>query len=265
MTSVEHIAGRTWHGRRGAVTNAFAYGIDYVLVEPEAAQLGPRLFARNRVAPMAVHDVDHGGAPGQGTGAAWMRAVLADRGLAAVTGGRLLLLAQPRVLGHVFNPVSFWLAHDASGALRVVLAEVGNTFGDRHGYLCHRADLAAITPADTLQADKVFHVSPFRRIAGRYAFTFDIGPAAIAIRIEHRPGDAGEALIATLTGPRMPLTNRRILGAMLRRPFGSRRVLALIHWQALVLWWKGARYVPRPDPPRQGVTGGRGAGDPPRT
>jgi uncharacterized protein len=161
-------------------------------------------------------------------------------------------MAQPRVLGHVFNPVSFWLCEGADGSLRAVIAEVTNTFGDRHSYLCAHDDLRPITREDTLGARKLFHVSPFQQIAGGYEFRFDIRPDRVGIWIDYRAGNGG--LIATLTGPRKPLTNAAILRACLRRPFGSRRVLGLIHWQALKLWWKGARYNPRPTPPVDEVT-----------
>ncbi|HMS96062.1 MAG TPA: DUF1365 family protein, partial [Tabrizicola sp.] len=134
MTQVQRIPAETFHGRKGAVKNAFRYSVDYLLLDPAKAK-GPALFSRNARNLMSVHDADHGGAPGQGTGAEWAREVLAQHGLAH---DRLLLLAQPRLLGHVFNPVSFWLSYDPLGHLRAVIAEVTNTYGDRHSYLCHR-------------------------------------------------------------------------------------------------------------------------------
>ena len=252
MSVPEHISGRTFHGRRGGVENRFTYTVDYILLEPEADQPLPALMSRNRANVTALHDRDHGGAVGAGQGAAWVRALLAGRGLDAVTDGKVLLLAQPRVLGHVFNPVSFWLCHDRAGALRVVIAEVNNTFGDRHSYLCHHDDLRPITAQDTLAARKVFHVSPFQPIEGGYSFRFDITPERVGIWIDY--GRVNGGLIATLTGRRRALSNRAILWSLLRRPFGSRRVLALIHWQALKLWWRGARYRPRPEPPLDEVT-----------
>jgi hypothetical protein len=249
MSRVEHIRGETFHGRKGAVANSFRYGVDYVLLDPDTAQ-GPRLFSRNRANLTALHDRDHGGAPGQGRGVPWVREVLAAHGLPG--SDRILLMAQPRVLGHVFNPVSFWLCHDGTGALRVVIAEVTNTFGDRHSYLCHREDGAPLTREDRVAARKIFHVSPFQPVEGGYAFRFDIRPDRVGIWIDYTAGNGG--LIATLTGTRRPLTSAAILGACLRRPFGSRRVLALIHWQALKLWWKGAGYRARPLPPADEVT-----------
>jgi uncharacterized protein len=246
MSAVEHIAGRTFHGRRGGPDNRFAYGVDYMLIEPEVQQPAPRLFSRNRRGLIALHDTDHGV---QGRGPGSIRAVLTEAG--APEGGSLLLLAQPRILGHVFNPVSFWLYHH-DNSLIAVLAEVNNTYGDRHLYLCQHGDFAPITPEDTLQAHKIFHVSPFQPVAGDYRFRFDIGADAVNIRIEYT--HPGGSLIATLTGPRRVATARGLLAALVRRPLGSRRVLALIHWQALKLWWRGAPFRARPEPPASEVS-----------
>ena len=253
MSGVDHIAGSTFHGRRGAVENAFTYTVDYVMFDAEAAHLdAPRLFRRNRGALFSVRDRDHGGAPGQGRGAVWAREVLAEYGLAQATGGRLMLLTQPRTLGHVFNPVSFWVAEDASGAVRAIIAEVTNTFGDRHSYLCAHDDQRPIGREDMLNATKIFHVSPFQPIDGGYAFRFDIRADRIGIWIDFSTGNEG--VLATLTGRRAPLSNTAILKSALRRPLGARRVLGLIHWQALKLWRKGARYRPRPEPPLEEVS-----------
>jgi uncharacterized protein len=249
---VEHIAGETYHGRKGAVRNAFRYGIDYVLLDAEAEVETPALFARNRTGVISLQDRDHGGAPGQGRGAVWVREVLAAHGVEGVR--RIELLAQPRALGYVFNPVSFWLCRDGEGALATVIAEVTNTYGDRHCYLCRNDDGRSIAATDHIAATKIFHVSPFQPVEGRYDFTFDIRPDRIDIRIDYTAGNGG--LVATLSGERQPLTNAGILRALVTRPLGARRVLALIHWQALKLWWKGAQFRARPLPPAKDVSGG---------
>lgn len=249
MSAVLHLKGETFHGRKGAVENAFRYHVDYVLLDPETAR-GPWLFGRNARAPVSLWDRDHGGAPGQGRGVAWVREVLAEQGLPGAED--IKLLAQPRVLGHVFNPVSFWLCHDAAGALRVVIAEVTNTYGDRHSYLCHRDDLGPIQITDQIVARKIFHVSPFQPVEGSYRFRFDIRPERIGIFIDYTAGNGG--LLATLVGKLEPLTTWGIVKASLARPLGSRRVLALIHWQALKLWWKRAPFRSRPLPPAEEVS-----------
>ena len=243
MSGPEHIRATTFHGRLDGPRNPFRYSVDYILIDPDAAE-GPALFSRNRPNAFSLRDADHGGAPGMGSGADWARGHLGE--------GALRLLAQPRVMGHVFNPVSFWLNFQ-DGDLVGVIAEVTNTYGDRHSYLLRHEDGRAIGPADTLEARKVFHVSPFQDIVGGYRFTFGITDAAISIRIELRDGPKG--LVATLEGPRAPLTNLSILRSLVRRPLGSRRVLALIHWQALRLWWRGVRFRPRPEPPAAEISG----------
>lgn len=250
--AVEHIDGVTFHGRRGDLENAFKYSIDYVLLDAEKEVAGPALFARNRGGLVSLKDADHGGAPGDGRGAHWVRDVLAEAGIDHFGIGRIELLAQPRILGHVFNPVSFWLIRDRDEALRVVIPEVTNTYGDRHSYLCYHDDLRPISREETLAARKIFYVSPFQPIEGGYTFRFDINDERIGVWIDYSQGNGG--LLATLTGRRAPLTNGRILKALVRRPLGSRRVLGLIHWQALKLWWKGAVFRTRPEPPAEEVS-----------
>mgnify|MGYP001560311942 FL=1 len=250
MTCLDHIKAHTYHGRKGPVSNAFRYAIDYVLIDLAADLHLPRLFSRNRFNLMSLFDSDHGGAPKDGRGLAWARDVLTARNLPGQE--RILLLAQPRVLGHVFNPVSFWLCLDAQDKLRVVIAEVSNTFGQRHSYLCYKDDLSPITAKDRLPAQKIFHVSPFQPVEGNYRFQFDISAQRIGISIEYLR--AGGGLIATLVGPRQPLSNVSILGGFLRRPLGSRRVLALIHWQAVKLWLRKARFRSCPEVPQSDIS-----------
>ena len=249
MTAVDLIRGETFHGRKGAVQNNFRYTVDYVMLNPDDAQ-GPALFSRNKRNLTAVHDIDHGGAPGAGRGTVWVREVLAAQG--QPEPARIELLAQPRVLGHVFNPVSFWLCYDYHGHLRSVIAEVTNTYGERHSYLAARADMGPITREDTLEATKIFYVSPFQPVEGAYRFRFDVRADRVGLWIDYTTKDGG--VFTNLTGPRVPLTNGAILRACLRRPFGSRRVLALIHWQAAKLAIKGAKFRTRPTPPTEDVT-----------
>lgn len=245
------MTGKTWHGRRGGPANAFAYSVDYVLwrVWPEASP-GCRLLRRRRLALFGLTDRDHGrGGP---EAAEWARERAFALGLPEDAAAEVWLLTQPRFLGFVFNPVSFWFFRDAQGHVRAVLAEVNNTFGDRHSYLCARTDWQPLTAEDTIAAAKVFHVSPFQEIAGDYGFRFDLQSDWLAIVIDHRRGQSG--VTATLNGSLRPMTDRGLLRMLLRHPLGSLRVWGLIHWQAVKLKLKGARYLPRPAPPTEEVS-----------
>lgn len=248
MVAPEILQATTWHGRFGAVRHRFRHRIDFVLFDPEAPSETP-LFRRNAFALASVQDRDHGGPSGLGEGAPWARRALAAAG--APERCRLLLLTQPRWCGAVFNPVSFWLALDGS-ALVAVIAEVNNTYGDRHSYLCAKPSFTPIRPGDVIAARKTFHVSPFQSVAGQYAFSFDVTDAAISIRIAHRNGREG--LVATLEGVRLPMTASRLLRAALRFPFAGLRAAALIHWHALRLRLKGAPFHPRPLPPAEDLS-----------
>lgn len=250
--TLDHIRGQTFHGRHGAISNAFRYRVDYVLSDLSEGGREPVLFSRNAGNLVSLHDADHGGKRGDGQGVKWVWRLLRDHGFSDLLDGKLLLLAQPRVLGYVFNPVSFWLVHDAGGVLRLVVAEVNNTFGDRHSYLCHHDGLRPIRREDTLHARKIFHVSPFQPVKGDYFFKFDISDEKIGIRIDYRTEDGG--VLATFAGRREPLTSWSILKSCFARPFGSVRVVALIYWQALKLKLKGALYRARPQPPSEEVS-----------
>jgi DUF1365 family protein len=250
--TLEHHKGVTYHRRLGDTKNTFSYGVDYLLTDVGDQKNGPVMYSRNRTNFLSMHDRDHGGPRGNGRGLAWVHSALNIKGVTIDEDWRVLLLAQPRVLGTKFSPVSFWLIVDGMENLRVVLVEVNNTFGERHSYLCALPDLRPIRPTDSIHAKKVFHVSPFQPVEGDYRFSFDVAASAIEIIIDYRHAHGG--LLATLKTSRRPLTNRSILGALVRRPFGSIRVLTLIHYQALRLWLKGAIFKSKPEPPKTAVS-----------
>lgn len=243
----EHIKARTTHSRGGDLSRSFTYSVDYVLIDPEERK-GPLLFSRNRNNLASVHDKAHGGDPGKGRGAAWAHQVFSEAGLRSY---QLRLLTQPRFLGFIFNPVSFWLAMDGPD-LRAVIAEVSNPFGDRHSYLCHNPGFEPISPENTLTAEKNMHVSPYLEVSGDYSFNFNVLDQSILVKILLTQGN--QTLFANLRGERRPLTNRAILWAALRRPFGPLRTVALIYWQALKLKLSGASYRTRPAPPKKEIT-----------
>lgn len=243
---LQHLKGHTFHKRLGDVRNSFKYKVDYVLTEPEAQEKPPLLFSQNRLNGFALHDKDNGGARGAGTGSKWVREVLQKEDLDELASFRILLLTQPRVFGHLFNPVSFWFFVDENEALRGAIAEVNNTFGDRHSYLCCHDDLRPIKASDTLRIRKLFYVSPFQPVDGAYTFRFTYSQTHIGIRIDLRHGQGG--IVATLGGALVPLTSVGIVKALAFRPFGSLRVLGLIFFQAMKLRLKGVRYLPYSNP-----------------
>jgi DUF1365 family protein len=207
------------------------------------------LFSVNRWNLLSLRYADHGDG---GDPLAWIRGVLTREGIHAADG-EVVLQTFPRVLGYVFNPVSFWFCHDRAGALRAVLAVVNNTFGERHSYLLAHPDGRPIRSGETLAARKVFHVSPFCTVSGGYRFRFlEQGDRHIA-RIDYAD-DAGPLLLTSLAGRRAPLSSTAILRAVLRHPLMTLGVIARIHWQALKLWAKRVPFHAKPPLPLEEVT-----------
>lgn len=234
------------HRRLAPVPHAFTYGLFMALLDidrlPEAMAVSP-VTSYNRWNWASFHQHDHFGDPARP-----LRARLADD--AALHGivlpsGRIFLLTHLRYLGYCFNPVSFFYCFDESGHLQVILAEVRNTFGGSHNYWL-RPDSASRTFRSS--AAKAFFVSPF--MPPDLGYTFAFTPPADRLVAHMRAIRGGEEIFdATLSLGRRPWTKTEIRRVLLRYPAMTARVMAGIHWQALKLWWKGLRPVPRPSRP----------------
>lgn len=245
---LEHIQASTYHSRHGSIKNAFSYGVDYVLSDLENDNIS--LLSLNRFNLWSIWDYRHGGVRGDGHGVAWFKKELRARSF-NLDRVQLVLLAQPSFLWFHFNPVSFWIAM-RDGRSVAVIAEVNNTFGHRHCYFCANADFSPIDKSHTITAEKMMHVSPFQKVEGQYLFNFDISDTEIFIRIDYRNGEHG--VLATLSGKRKSASNGSLLRSAFMRPFGALRVVALIHFQAVILFLKRAPYTKTPAPPTQPIS-----------
>ncbi|WP_194714136.1 DUF1365 domain-containing protein [Noviherbaspirillum soli] len=243
--------GQVMHRRLRPVANRFVYPVCFCLLPLSALEASAnRLFSINRFNLLSFHYADHGARDGSHP-LPWIRALLAQSGLHA--DGEIWLQCFPRMLGFVFNPVSFWFCHAADGTLVAVLAEVSNTFGQRHRYLLAHAAGRALAEGETLQAAKTFHVSPFLALQGHYRFRFyarsvDHAPFWRLARIEHAD-DAGDLLHTAISGQAVALDAAGVLRATLRYPFMTLLIVLRIHWQALKLWRKGAPFFRQPSSP----------------
>lgn len=250
--------GRVRHTRHRPRHNAFVYPTYFLMLPMRSLRAhGPGALARNRAAALSFHDRDHG--DGREDALSWLDEVLASHGIHDATG-EVWLHTYPRVLGFVFKPVSFWYCHRPDGSLRAVLAEVNNTFGERHGYL-----LDAPTYGQPCEAAKVFHVSPFCPVQGRYRFVFmrTERPSAVGAvprtvaRIDYFDDERPEApalLNTSVSGDLVPLDATTTRRALWSYPAMTLGVIARIHWQALRLWIKRAPFFRQPPAPRDFIT-----------
>jgi DUF1365 family protein len=235
-----------FHQRVRPRSNRFGYRALYCLLPLEALSK-PRagLFAIDRPGLFSLRSADYG--KSGITPAAHIHHVLQQWNLVEADG-ETELMTLPRVLGYGFNPVSFWLCRDKKGDLRAVMAEVNNTFGERHSYLCFHEDRRAIASGDILTARKAFHVSPFIDVQGDYTFRFRITRDRVAITIDLADGDG--LLLRTAVGGRLqPLTSISLIRTLLENPLYPFKVIGLIHYQAVKLFLKGIRHFRKPAPP----------------
>ncbi len=251
MTISALYIGTVVHTRMRPVPHRLRYRMLMLLLdldEVPALSRQLRLFSAERFNLFGFAERDHL-APGGGTLRVQVEASLTAAGIAP-DGGPIRLLAMPRVLGSVFNPLSIFFCHGRDGALRAVLYEVNNTFGQRHSYL-----IPVDGPGLPIRQEcaKGFYVSPFMDMALRYRFRLIPPGEKLGVAIEVRDG-TGPVLTAGLAARREALTDGALLRGFLRHPLLAAQVLGGIHWEAAKLWRKGMRVRPRPAPPAEPVT-----------
>jgi DUF1365 family protein len=215
------------------VRHGFRHGVYQWLVDLDDLPRMPRWlrpFAGFRAG-------DHLGDPGRSIKANVV-AFLAGNGV-DLEGGRVLMLANARVLGHVFDPLSVHWCFRADGSLACVVAEVHNTYGERHAYLLRPDE------DGTAWTDKHLYVSPFYDVTGRYQLRFTLTPDQVATTVVLTRGEE-VAFGATFRGTPRSATPRRLTGLLLRKPLMPQQVSALIRVHGIWLWLRRLPVAPRP-------------------
>lgn len=239
--------GQVMHARQRPVQHQFRYPVFWLALDVERLPASRWWLGINRPGLVSFRAASHGDGSGDLSG--WARRALSSCGVHDVDG-RIELHCFPRVLGYHFKPVSFWYCHDRAGQLRAVLAEVNNTFGERHVYLLRASGQAVIDGSCLLQADKIFHVSPFCRVEGHYRFRFAGASGERRVFLDYFDRD-GLLLATSLHGSAQPLAMRTLLHAFVRHPWQSLAITARIHWHALLLFLKRVPWYPKPDAPEK--------------
>lgn len=252
MTAALYV-GETRHHRLSPRPHRFRYRLFQLLLDVDRLDedlRGLTLLRRGRFGLFSFDERDHGWRDGRPL-RAWVETRLAEAGVAA-TASRIRLLAFPRVLGFVFNPISLLYIEDAAGDLEAVIYEVNNTFGQTHAY---------VAPADgsgrqRQEAIKRLFVSPFNSTEGVYRFDVSPPGGRLTLSIVKATGGAPD-FSATLTLRRRPVTDARLLMLFLAMPLMTFKVVAAIHWEALRLFLRGVPLVARPPAPDVGISRAR--------
>jgi DUF1365 family protein len=221
---------RVTHARAHPRRNVFSYPTYQWLADvDELPRLGPLATFR---------PADHVGDPAVSIREN-LEALLADRGI-DLRGGRITMLASARVLGYVFNPLTVYWCHSAAGRLECVVAEVHNTYRQRHCYLLRTDERGCAT------AVKRFYVSPFNPVDGTYRMSLPEPAEQLSLRVTlHRPD--GSVFAASIRGRVRPPGTASLLRTAARHPWPSVMVSARIRWQGTRLYAQGLPVYPRPE------------------
>lgn len=227
------VTGRVMHRRLHPVENRFIYPVFFLLLNTdELESISNWLFGVNRRRPLALHFGDYGDGRDPRI---WVREQLLEYGITDCTGP-IWVQTFPRVFGYVFNPLSFWYCEREDGSIGAILAEVNNTFGERHIYTLTSDSITG--RFQDIAAEKELYVSPFYPLSGGYRFHFNTDFEEPRVRIDYF--DEGCLQLNTAVwGSSRPLNGKTLLYALLRQPLLTLGVITRIHWQALRLWLKG--------------------------
>jgi len=208
-----------------------------------------KLFSHNRNNVLSFWDKDHGS--GDGTDLrSYVETILQTANI-DIRNGSIHLLCYPRVFGYVFNPLSVYYCYDPHGSLCAIIYEVSNTFGQRHSYVM--TDKQGSDNTVTHSCDKEFYVSPFMEMQCRYTFSMSLPQDTIGVHIKQTDAE-GTLLTASFQGAHCEITDASLAKLMFKYPLMTLKVMCGIHWEALKLWRKGLKLVPRPAPPTNPIT-----------
>ena len=230
------------HQRLSPRKNAFRYDVYYLgipLSQIESNAIGETLNL-NRFGLHSFYEKDHGYRDGTSL-KAWLYDMFDTYKFEKPK--EVFLISMPRILGYVFNPVSFWFCWNRKDELYAVVSEVNNTFGETHSYLTYLDDKD--TNGDYV-AKKVFHVSPFLEREGYYDFQFSLSDDSIKIHINLFDSNKEKILLTSLSGKFDDLNSMSLKRAFFRVPFATMKSIFLIHFQAVKLLLKKIKFISKP-------------------
>ena len=240
--ALQLLKGHTVHQRSAPFSHRFKYGlslIDLDIDRLDEASTQSALFGVNRGGLFSFKSEDHG-AKQTGALRPWAETKFLEAGI-DLQDGVIRLITFPRHAFYKFAPISLWLGFDPLGDLKGILYEVNNTFGETHIYVAATPEGAIAKHA----TDKVFHVSPFFDVSGSYQFSLKRTDQQLNLIVATMK-DGAQSHVATIAAKASPATSGAWIRLAVTKPLSSLSVTAAIHWQALRLWLKGAKYHSKP-------------------
>lgn len=242
--------GKVTHARLKPKLHRFNYNIFSLVIDLDnylEARKKSRLFSINKSGVISFHEKDHG--PRDGSSLRdYIDKLLSDGNINKPA--KILLWCNPRVLGYTFNPLSIYFCYDDKDNVIALVYQVNNTFGQTHSYVAKVSENQKASPSIRNSAEKQFYVSPFLDMNLRYDFRIQPPEKALKVRIlEH--DETGPILSATFSGEYRKLSTRNLIAGMFKTLGLSWKIITGIHFEALILWFKGIKLIPRPAPPEE--------------
>jgi len=235
---------KVMHKRIDSIINQFVYNVFYICFDISKINEIKNIFLSiNRFNIFSFYFKDHANKDNQDINI-WIKKILQQEKIDHKVK-KIFLFTHPRVFGYVFNPVSFWFCLNENDQLISVLAQVNNTFKENHSYLIKNNDHSLINENQWFETNKQFYVSPFYPVEGVYKFRFIFNQKKIAIWINYYHKEK-TLLTSVITSNKKELNSFNLLIAFLKIPFVTSKVIFLIHYQALKLFFKKAQYHSRP-------------------
>jgi DUF1365 family protein len=235
-----------FHKRFAPAINEFSYRVFYLCFDiAKIDKIKQKFLSLNSFNLFSFYNKDHGKRKNENL-ESWIREILIKENLNQQID-KIFLLSHPRLLGYVFNPVSFWFCLDKNQNLRAVLCEVNNTFKESHNYLIFNRNFSPITENQILKAQKDFHVSPFFTRQGFYEFQFKFNHQNIFAKINYFSPEKELLLTTTMSCKNAELNSRNLILAFLEIPLVTFKVIFLIHFQALKIIFKKIKYIRKPE------------------
>lgn len=241
--------GHVMHARLNPFGHRFRYSVFSVVFDIDkidAIQKASKLFSINRFNLMCLFEKDHTENNEQSL-SAYARQLL-EKAELAEEPARIILMTYPRIFGYAFNPLSVYYVYNNQEVLIAAIYEVRNTFGARHSYVA-RVEQGELTPSGLKQKrQKLFHVSPFIDMGARYHFS--LLPPGQSLRVRIMETENSQPLLsASFVGTQAKLTTLSTAQRLIQYPFMTLKIILGIHWEALKLWIKGAKFHKSPTPP----------------
>lgn len=241
--------GKVFHKRHIPFEHSFTYRVFTMWLDIDNLPTHLKTFSHNRFNLFSLFDKDHGKRDGSSI-RSYVEAAAQTKGI-DIQNGKIFMLTFPRILGYVFNPITVYFCYNKEHELKGILHQVKNTFGGQHGYML---PVEQLSPNIKQECEKVFHVSPFIHMDCTYKFHLQEPNETLNFAIHQFTKDNEKILTATWGGKQCPLSDSALLKTLVTHPLLTLKIIIGIHWEALLLFKKGAKYISPPPMPPKDIT-----------